>query len=92
MQKMQEIMRGFHKGLEEIAGQKVERTEDYSVGLNGLPKSDVLKYFTASGSVVVRPSGTEPKLKTYISVTTKDKSAAADTEAKISVELEKRLK
>jgi hypothetical protein len=62
--------------LDEIAGQKVERTEDYSVGLNGLPKSDVLKYFTASGSVVVRPSGTEPKLKTYISVTAKDKAAA----------------
>lgn len=92
MQKMAEIMSGFHEGLEEIAGQKVERTEDYSVGLNGLPKSDVLKYFTASGSVVVRPSGTEPKLKTYISVTAKDKAEADEIEAEISAELEKRLK
>jgi len=92
MQKMAEIMNGFHEGLDEIAGQKVERTEDYSVGLNGLPKSDVLKYFTATGSVVVRPSGTEPKLKTYISVTAENRTAAEKVEKEISVELEKRLK
>ena len=69
MAKMQAIIAEFHKDVDEIAGQKVEKTEDYSVGLNGLPKSDVLKYYTKSGSVIVRPSGTEPKLKTYISVT-----------------------
>lgn len=92
MQKMAEIMSGFHEGLDEIAGQKVERTEDYSVGLNGLPKSDVLKFFTASGSVVVRPSGTEPKLKTYISVTAESEFEAKDLEARICAELEKRLK
>ena len=88
LQKMAEIMAEFHKGIESIAGQKVEKTEDYSVGLNGLPKSDVLKYFTASGSVVIRPSGTEPKLKTYISVTAKDKEEAASIEEKITAALE----
>ena len=92
MAKMQEIMSGFHKGLDEIAGQRVERTEDYSVGLNGLPKSDVLKYFTASGSVVIRPSGTEPKLKTYISITSENKAAAEAQEQLISEELEKRMR
>lgn len=92
MQKMAEIMSDFRKGLDEIAGQKVERTEDYSVGLSGLPKSDVLKFFTASGSVVVRPSGTEPKLKTYISVTAENRTAAEKVEKEISVELEKRMK
>lgn len=92
MQKMANIMAEFHKGLSEIADQKVEKTEDYSAGLNGLPKSDVLKYYTASGSVVVRPSGTEPKLKTYISVTAKDKEAAEKVEKEISAELEKRLR
>lgn len=72
MEKMAEIMKDFHTGLETVGGEKVVRTEDYSVGLNGLPKSDVLKFFFESehesGSVVIRPSGTEPKLKSYISV------------------------
>lgn len=91
MAKMQKIMAEFHNGMEEIAGQKVEKTEDYSVGLNGLPKSDVLKYFTPSGSVVIRPSGTEPKLKTYISVTAKVKAEAELQEAKIRAELERKM-
>ena len=92
MQKMTKIMAEFHKGVDEIAGQKIEKTEDYSVGLNGLPKSDVLKYYTASGSVVVRPSGTEPKLKTYISVTAKDKSTAEEIESSIDAVLLARMK
>lgn len=87
MQKMQDIMKGFHNGLDQIAGDRVIRTEDYSVGLNGLPKSDVLKYYTESGSVVVRPSGTEPKLKTYISVTAADEQEAQEREKKIMDEL-----
>lgn len=92
MQKMQEIMSEFHKGVDEIAGQKVERTEDYSGGLNGLPKSDVLKYFTASGSVVVRPSGTEPKLKTYISVTADNRATAENIEKQVDAALAARMK
>ena len=92
MQKMQEIMRGFHKGLDEIAGQKVERTEDYSVGLNGLPKSDVLKYYTERGRIVIRPSGTEPKLKTYISVTAENRHIAENIETKIDAALAARMK
>ena len=91
MEKMSEIMQGFHKGVDQIAGMKVERTEDYSVGLNGLPASDVLKYFTSSGSVVIRPSGTEPKLKAYISVTAENKEKAEAVEKKITADLETRL-
>lgn len=86
--KMQEIMKEFHKGLDSIGGLKVERTEDYSVGWNGLPKSDVLKYLLEGNcSVVVRPSGTEPKLKTYISVSAKTKPDAEVIEKKITEEL-----
>ena len=91
MEKMAEIMSDFHKGLESIAGQGVVRTEDYSVGLNGLPKSDVLKFYTETGSVVIRPSGTEPKLKAYISVTTENKTTAEEVEKQIAADLEKRL-
>lgn len=91
MAKMVEIMSGFHTGLESIGGEKVVSTEDYSVGLNGLPKSDVLKFFVENGSVVVRPSGTEPKLKLYISVTAEDESSAEATEKQIVEDLERRL-
>lgn len=91
MEKMNSIMADFHRGLGEIAGHKVIRTEDYSVGLNGLPKSDVLKFFIDSGSIVIRPSGTEPKLKAYISVTAADREAAEKVEAAIKTDLEKKL-
>ena len=91
MEKMAEIMADFHKGLDNIGGEAVLRTEDYSVGLNGLPKSDVLKYFTETGSVVIRPSGTEPKLKVYISVTAKDKAEAKRIEKLITADVEKQL-
>ena len=95
MEKMKSIMTDFHKGLSSIAGYSITRTEDYSTGLNGLPKSDVLKFFyegdNVNGSVVIRPSGTEPKLKAYISITTDDKDSAADIECKIVADIEAKL-
>lgn len=92
MQKMQEIMRVFHKGAGTIAGKEVLKIEDYSIGLNGLPKSDVLKFYTENGSIVVRPSGTEPKLKTYISITAKGKSIAEAIEKQIETVLSAKMK
>lgn len=86
--KMQEIMKEFHNGLDVIGGKKVVETLDYSKGLNGLPKSDVLKYMLESNcSVVVRTSGTEPKLKTYISVSAENKEDAEQLEAVMLEEL-----
>lgn len=92
MHKMQAIMAGFRAGIDDIAGQKVEKCMDYSLGIDGLPKSDVLKYFIKGGSVVIRPSGTEPKLKTYISVTARNKDTAAAIEKKISAALADHMK
>ena len=91
MQKMEEIMADFRRGLESIGGVKVTRTEDYSQGLNGLPKSDVLKFYLDTGSVVVRPSGTEPKLKTYISITAENRQQAEEIEKRIAADLERRF-
>ncbi len=88
--KMQEIMKEFHKGLDVIGGKKVVTMLDYSKGLNGLPKSDVLKYLLEGNcSVVVRPSGTEPKLKTYISISAESKEEAVKQEAVVVEELKK---
>ena len=91
MQKMQDIMAKFHEGLDSIGEMKVVRIEDYGKGLNGLPASDVLKFFTEKCSVVVRPSGTEPKLKLYISVTAEDKAEAEKMEKKIKEDIDKNL-
>lgn len=92
MVKMQEIMADFHRGVDRFAGQKVVRTLDYSKGLDGLPASDVLKFYTESGSVVIRPSGTEPKVKAYISVTAKNRSEAEKIEEAIGAELAEKIK
>lgn len=92
MTKMQEIMADFHHGVDNFAGQKVVRTLDYSKGLDGLPASDVLKFYTESGSVVIRPSGTEPKVKAYISITAKNRSEAEKIEDTIGAELAEKIK
>lgn len=60
-----------------IAGSKICEILDYSLGISNLPKSDVLKFkLEDSCSIVIRPSGTEPKLKLYIAVFAKTKSEA----------------
>ena len=88
--KMQNIMKTFReevgpgKRVDAFAGKMVEEVLDYSRGLDGLPKSDVLKYLLEGHcSVVVRPSGTEPKLKAYISVSAEDKVQVENEEKKI---------
>jgi phosphoglucomutase len=82
--RMQEIMIEFHEGLESIGGKRILETLDYSEGLNGLPKADVLKYLLEDNcSVVVRPSGTEPKLKIYISVSADNRAEAEKLELKM---------
>ncbi len=54
-----------------------------------LPVSDVMKFITESGiSVVVRPSGTEPKLKIYFSIRANDKAKASETEKELRAKME----
>ena len=75
--RMKEIIAEFRKGLEAAGGYKVTKLLDYGEGLDGLPKSDVLKFFLESGAnFVVRPSGTEPKVKLYITAKGVDEADA----------------
>lgn len=91
--KMKNIMQLFRGDIKDFGGKKVVQLLDYSIGLNGLPKSDVLKFILEDNcSLVVRPSGTEPKLKIYISVSANDKISAEKVEMKISDSTEKYLK
>ena len=79
--------------LKEINGQRVIMVEDYqsSIALNlldgsestmDIPKSNVLIYYTEDGSkICARPSGTEPKIKFYISVNAEIESVSDFDEA-----------
>ena len=91
--KMQGIMKDFRGDIKSIGGRKVEKVLDYAPGLDGLPKSDVLKFLLEGNcSVVVRPSGTEPKLKTYLSVTADSMEEATNVEKQICVDLDRYFK
>ena len=85
MDKMREIMRGLREiGTSEyedvkagICGLKIVEKIDYMDGIDGLPKADVIKFILEDDcSVIIRPSGTEPKIKVYLSVKS-DKMADA---------------
>lgn len=66
--RMNDLMLALRTG--KVPFDNVSKTVDYNIGIDGLPKSNVIKYVLQNGdSVVIRPSGTEPKIKIYTSVT-----------------------
>lgn len=104
MERMKEIMSDLRiRTPEEIGGLKVTRFDDYlaSVSLDTatndktmltLPKSDVLAFMLTDGaSVVIRPSGTEPKIKAYYTTTGKTQAEAEALEVKIADDFKKIL-
>jgi phosphomannomutase len=51
-----------------LGGLSVERVDDLSLGSTELPPTDALRYVMSGARIIVRPSGTEPKLKCYLEV------------------------
>lgn len=105
MIKMNDIMSSLRENPPtEIAGFKVIRFDDYKVSVsknteNGtetpitLPKSNVLAFFLEGGNkAVVRPSGTEPKIKTYFTAKAPTHDEAAALEIKIAEDFTKVMK
>ncbi len=85
--RIQRIMKAFQQmKISEIAGKKVKAMEDYDLGVRyesgkriklDLPQSLVVKYiFDDDGWFVLRPSGTEPKLKVYIAIVEDERAKA----------------
>ena len=76
--KMAGIMAGLRESAPtEIAGAKVEAVVDYATCVNGLPKADVIEFDLEGGNkAIVRPSGTEPKIKLYVFAKGEDAAAA----------------
>lgn len=75
-------MAGIMKSLRaeapaEVAGSKVEAVVDYATCVNGLPAAVVIEFDLEGGNkAIVRPSGTEPKIKLYIFAKGEDAAAA----------------
>ena len=78
MHKMQGIMAGLRTSAPKtIAGYEVAKVVDYDADGTGLPRADVLEYRLVNGAkLMVRPSGTEPKIKVYLSAVADSEEAA----------------
>jgi phosphomannomutase len=64
------VMAGLRAGPPAaLGGQPVLASADLSAGSAGLPPADLLRYELDGARVVIRPSGTEPKIKAYLEVT-----------------------
>ena len=64
---MKRLRNDLKKGYVQISSARVVKYVDYLDGIDGLPKADVIKMWMEDGAeIVVRPSGTEPKIKVYL--------------------------
>jgi phosphoglucomutase len=101
-QQIKDMMEKFRtEPPQTLAGEKIIRLLDYKTGVEkdlvsgktkpiALPKSDVLQFYTDQGSKIsVRPSGTEPKIKFYVSV--KSKLISKSDFERVNAELEKKI-
>lgn len=91
--KMNEIMNYFRNDVTHIGKFKVINLLDYAKGVDGLPLSNVIKLqLDNEAGIVIRPSGTEPKLKVYISSKANSELENKELSNYLFTEVEKLLK
>jgi phosphomannomutase len=80
MSRITELLAGLRKNPpSQIAGRKVDSIDDLAAPKDGLPPTDGLRIWLAGGiRIIIRPSGTEAKMKCYIEVITKDAESAIE--------------
>ncbi len=104
MDKMKNIMANLRENpLTTIGSYEIVALEDYkdltktdlitkNVEKINLPSSNILIYYTKSGDqIIIRPSGTEPKIKVYFSIKGEDENMAKSVKEKIDVDIAKIL-
>lgn len=89
LEKIGQLMSNFRNDPpEQVAGINITQLLDYSLGLDGLPKENVLKFLLEDGSwFTLRPSGTEPKIKFYFAVRGESSDHAKQLLASIETEV-----
>lgn len=77
-QRMADIMAGLRaQPPAQVAGRDVAEVVDYAEGVGDLPKANVVEFRLAGGGkLIVRPSGTEPKIKAYLFAKAPDQTGA----------------
>ncbi|MBS5989087.1 phospho-sugar mutase [Anaerococcus hydrogenalis] len=90
-QKIKRIMESIRKNpIDQFIGLKVKKIVDYQFDDTGLSKSNVLKYYLEDDSwFVLRPSGTEPKIKLYLNLIGESEEKAEDKKEKLKAEVNK---
>ena len=93
MKEMARVMAAMRaQPMETLAGCLVTTVKDYAPGIEGLPASDVLTYACDDGrKAIVRPSGTEPKVKVYLSARAQSSADAQAILDKMNAEMDKRI-
>ena len=77
MVRMQEILADIRKNPPKEIDGRTLKFDDFSQGLYGLPKSEVLRFKNENYRIIIRPSGTEPKMKIYLQAKGLDKTDAS---------------
>lgn len=90
MHRMENIMERLRNGAFSLKTGTIKEVLDYKTGIGNLPKSNVIKMVLENGStLVVRPSGTEPKLKIYTSILGSDQESVKQVDEEIVRSIEK---